>query len=726
VWIVTDRAATARAVADDIDQAVRYQKSSAWAHADAALKSARQRLGKGGPADLRARLEQVASDAEFVRRLEAIRISRAYNKGNFHAFEDANQAYEAAFRQVGLRAEEVPPAVAGERVRQSNIQGALMDALYDWSVVAGARDKWPLRVAETADPDPTGWRARALSPELLQSQQAVDALASDPAIDAQPVSLLLVAAEAVFRANLDPLPLLHRAHRSRPNDFWVLLALGDLMFRLEKYPEATRYYQAAQAVRPDSGIPHYSLGLSLIATNRQQEAIEEYQEALRLGGDSSYVRGSLAVAFSMRGRHEEACREFDAVIRKIPPLSKYFGVYAYSLMEVGRHKEAAWWAVEAASGEPALAVNDTTVHHVLLRARRWDVMLTAWRKGMEIDPDAALKEGNWRGFAELALFCGNTDEYRRGCREQLDRFGNVKDAVVCEGIARACLLAEPSEDVLRQATAMVDRMLASEQRQRTWRYPYFMLCKAMVELRAGRPDSALQIVMGPAAESLEPARSFVAALAHARLGQAQPALANLTAGVLAFDWSPHGADGREAWMYHVLRREAQGAVLKELRRFLAGAYEPRDDLERIAMTAECQFRELHAMRARLLKQVMGSSPELAVKLRRLGIIPAAMAGCGMGEDASTLNDAERERWRAQARQWMREELASAAAAGGAGEAGATATKLSAGWQAIPELACVRDPAGLSRLPTAEQQEWADLWEQVRTLAPVPPPPRPSR
>jgi len=164
---------------------------------------------------------------------------------------------------------------------------------------------------------------------------------------------------------------------------------------------------------------------------------------------------------------------------------------------------------------------------------------------------------------------------------------------------------------------------------------------------------------------------------------------------------------------------ARRAVLPQLSRFLAGKYEPQDDLERIAMTAECQFRELHAARAHLMAQVVGSTPELATKFRRHAVIPAALAGCGLGKDNPPLNDIQRERWRVQARDWVRAELA-AATDTSTEPARTTARNTLRLWLGAPELACVRDPAGLSKLQAAERQEWADTWEQARKLVPVPP------
>ena len=717
-WVAADRAATVQAVSGDLDEAVRNQWSALYAQADVALDRARRRLGTGGPADLRGRLERVAQDADLVRRLDAVRTTQAYNKGDAIPVGDADQGYEAVFRSLGVAAGETPAAAAGARVAQSAVRPALVDALYDWSACAkgDGRIRWMLDAAAAAEPDPTGWRARALGPDAFKSQEDVAALASDPAVDRQSVALLLVAAKAVTAARLDPLPLLFSAQRAHPKDFWVNVALGDQSYRADNFNEAIRYHQVALTIRPESSVAHFDLGLALVAAGRTAEAIDHYREALRRGGESGVVRANLASALAKVSRHAEACQEFEVALPLLPRVARYDGAYAYSLMGVGRDADAVRWAVRAASAEPWLAVGPTPPHSVLARAGRWDEILKGWRAWVDERPRSDLEP--WRGYAEFALFCGDSAEYARACREQLDRFGESTDPVVCEGLGRACLLADPPPDVLARATAMIDRTLVGERRERTWRYPYFQLCKAMAELRGGRPEPALAIIDGPAVGALEPARRIVAALAHARAGRGRQAQINLALGELAFDWSPSSAEGREAWMYHVLRREAERVAVPQLSSFLAGTYDPPDEMERLAMCGECQFREFHAARARLMANVVGMGPEIAAKFRVLAVVPAALAGCGLGKDNPAPTEPEREAWRKRALGWVRDELAVASAAA-ANPARGTSRIALASWLSNAELACVRDPDRLARLPAAERQEWADLWAQARTLVPPP-------
>ena len=84
---------------------------------------------------------------------------------------------------------------------------------------------------------------------------------------------------------------------------------------------------------------------------------------------------------------------------------------------------------------------------------------------------------------------------------------------------------------------------------------------------------------------------------------------------------------------------------------------------------------------------------------------AAKAGCGLGNDAGSLDDAERARWRARALEWSRELLAL--------EDSRVPWRLLAGWGRDPELAGVRDEERLAKLPEAEAAAWRAFWGEVK-------------
>jgi len=172
-------------------------------------------------------------------------------------------------------------------------------------------------------------------------------------------------------------------------------------------------------------------------------------------------------------------------------------------------------------------------------------------------------------------------------------------------------------------------------------------------------------------------------------------------------------------MYHILRREAEHTVLPNLPALLEGRSQPVDNVERLAMTPECEFRDLTALHARLWEDALAADRSLeASGGRARAVPPAVLAGCGRGTDATALPDADRARWRARAREWIGAELDVAAAPAKPGETGARQQQARAtlkAWSTRPDFAGVRDPKALEQLPAAERQEWTQLWQRVARL-----------
>jgi hypothetical protein len=96
---------------------------------------------------------------------------------------------------------------------------------------------------------------------------------------------------------------------------------------------------------------------------------------------------------------------------------------------------------------------------------------------------------------------------------------------------------------------------------------------------------------------------------------------------------------------------------------------------------------------------------------------AALAGGGQGDDAAGLGEPERAGLRKQARDWLRLDLAAWAKRVGAGTEAdrIQARKTLAPWRDGPELAGLRDPDSLEKLPPAERQECRALWQEVADL-----------
>src|SRR5262249_17904089 len=132
-----------------------------------------------------------------------------------------------------------------------------------------------------------------------------------------------------------------------------------------------------------------------------------------------------------------------------------------------------------------------------------------------------------------------------------------------------------------------------------------------------------------------------------------------------------------------------------------------------------QMKHLYASAARLYREAIAARPDLVASpgngLRYNAACAAALAGCGAGEDAAKLTDAERAGLRKQARDWLRADLDAWRRL--PDQARPAVAKTMQHWLRDPDFNGVRGPDALAKLPEAERKDWQELWADVAdTLA----------
>jgi serine/threonine-protein kinase len=144
----------------------------------------------------------------------------------------------------------------------------------------------------------------------------------------------------------------------------------------------------------------------------------------------------------------------------------------------------------------------------------------------------------------------------------LKRFGGTGDPHVAERTGRACLLLPATEEELRTASALIERALAADRSKLefSWAPSFFRFAEGLLAYRQGRFDESSAIMKGGASAVLGPAPGLVLAMNQFRLGRKEEARTTLEKALKAFDWKPAKADSREAWICHILRREADGLI----------------------------------------------------------------------------------------------------------------------------------------------------------------------
>jgi serine/threonine-protein kinase len=610
-----EAAAVAYAEAD-LSESERLRDRGEFKTSAAVLRRARDRLGEFVPPELRDRLQAAFDSLELVTRLDAIRLVRcALVDGHFDRLR-SDREYDEAFRSAGLRPFQESSQVVSDRINESPARAALVAALDDWAVCAAhkLRRDWLLAVARLADPDP--WRDRVRDPRVYWDLEHLKELTRTAPLEGQSVQLLVALGERLHSA--DPkaaLPFLRQVQQAYPDDFFANFWVG----HAEEPVAAVGYCRVAQAVRPNAVVANRNLADSLLRLSQTEEAIPYLRRVVALDPADSQCRSVLAKSSAkIAWDHSELARELQKQQRWAEAITHYRAAAALSpdwasthydlgmalnspgqqdeaieqlrqtlaldprypaaranlvriLIDRNRADEAIAELRQAVALEPRDQKARAELRGALSRLGRWPQARAAWREELDADPP---EHDAWFGYAELCLFLGDENEFRRARRDLLARFGAATDPAIAERTGRACLLLPAPADELQQAAALAQRAVAARRLGPDWAYPYYLFAKGLADYRRGRYDDAIAVMKGEAAKAgyLGPSQRLILAMALHRKDQKDQARQTLAAAVGSFDWSVDKADRLESWIAHVLRREAEALILPDFPARLNGSH----------------------------------------------------------------------------------------------------------------------------------------------------------
>jgi eukaryotic-like serine/threonine-protein kinase len=715
--VQAERAATERAAEQDLRGMVARLQASSWPEARSALERARGRLGDRESTDLRRLLDQGDRNLVLAARLEEIRLTSV----QFIVFEfvsaSPDEQYKDAFRGAGLGQTDEDPEVVAARIRTSDIRNALVAALDHWSSCNQGnpeRHNWILEVARRADPDPTGWRDRARDPNLRADQAALVELIRTASVADQSTSLLLARYNQLKHDSKERLPFLKRIQKAHPADFWANIALAERLATSEQNPaEAIRYYQASLSIRPRTAYCHFRLGTALSSAGRLEEAAEQFREAVDIEPTFVVSQSHLAIELVKLGRDEEAIVQLQAGIRSNSNDPFLRALLGNRFKAQNRFAEAITLYRQALALDPqslgALSGLRTTLHQM----GRGEEARVVWQKALEANLPGF---SDWYGYAEFCLFLGQEEEYRRARQALLGRFGSTTNPHTAASVAWACLLLPAAGEELRQSAALAGRVVAVEQSQYKDSYPRFRMVQGLAEYRQGRLDQAISMLRPDAAGKDSPAARLVLAMALHRNGKSAEARKSLADAVLAHDGTANATTDPEEWSSQILRSQAAAMILPHLPAFLDGKYQPQDKNERLMLLGVCQLTTRPLALARLYADAFAADTSLmedrTAGHRYRATCAAALAGCGRGTDATGLSEDERRRWRDQARLWLWADLTAWSKSLDNPPPRPRVLQVLTRWRTDPDLAGLREPAELDKLPADERKDCLAFWDEV--------------
>jgi len=556
-WFVSANAERSRVVDGDLREATALEEAGSWSQARTAMLRARIELGNHGPQSLRGRLKTQERDLALVANLDQLQQNYSHSdRGNLnieHSFRD----FADALRDAGLGSLDDDPASVALRIRQSPVRIPLLNALY--FELERTPTPWHLAVARKADPDPTGWRDRALDPAVWNQPAELKHLLDTVKIDEQPATLLLAVSVRCAVWGDKPGSFLKKLQAQHPDDFWTNLELGQFYAGQNQLADAIRYLQAAVSIRPAAAIAEDNLALALVRSGKLQEGIEHCRNEIRLDPTHAVAHNNLSVFLSNSGNHTGAIEEAKRAVALEPNDATFHmilaGCYranrqkADALVEYERafaiapQKEGTLEGLNACLDQPLSAEQ---------RRAKWETLLDANPPQYQA----------WDGYAEFCLFLDQPDKYRMARTGLLKQFGNATDPLTAQLAARACLLLPGSEEETRKAISLIDRAMSAEPSSMDLPgyLPYFNVAKALADYRQGKYQSAVDRLQGSNASVLATMRQLILAMACYRLGDTSEADGLLNQAVRSMDWNKTKATDADAWIRHILRHETEGLL----------------------------------------------------------------------------------------------------------------------------------------------------------------------
>jgi eukaryotic-like serine/threonine-protein kinase len=708
------------------------------------------------------RVNREHRDQDFVARLDAIRLNRtAVVDGSFETPANtrfnkahADQAYEAAFREVGIADTRDDPGVVAARLETSNIRGPLAAAVDDWAACAADpnRQNWLLEVVHRAGLDPTGLRHRLRDPAVRGDPAALTELAERALKEKCSARFLVLLGERLRDAGSDAVPFLTQVQQEYPDDFWINFLLGETLYR-HNPGEAIRYYQAALALRPNAAVVYNNLGRALAYGGRYDEAIVRLRQALAIDPAYAHAHSNLGLALRARGRQAEALPHFEQAVRFGPQHAATHTNLGVGLVDVGRLDEAAEHFREALRLDPRQDLAHTGLGSVMEHKGLLDESYNHYQAALRIQPNSAPHHTNLGKILANRAGVGMArvpppEEIRSAVDEAVRHFREAlrldpKHAPAHASLGGALLALGqfeeaigPCEEALRldpgDASAHNSLAKALVETGRTAEaIDHF---RQATELKPGHAQFRcnLALALGNNGQIEEAIESYRQALrvdpnlaeAHGALGMTLVVTGSFEEAREAIRYClnllPPGDPRRPVLIQQVRRCER----CLELQERLPAVVEGKEKLEGVRECLEfaevCRYTNHHATATRLFAEVFATTPRLAEDLRSsrryFAACSAVLAGCGRGEDAVKWDDAERARWREQARDWLQADLTLAAEmADGTDSDRVLVRKTMAHWLANDTLASVRGKGALAGLPGEESRRWGKLWSDADAL-----------
>jgi serine/threonine-protein kinase len=436
--------------------------------------------------------------------------------------------------------------------------------------------------------------------------------------------------------------------------------------------DAEGLLRRAQEQHPGDFWVNFDLGLALAAGQKPAEAVGYYRAALAVRPGTPAVHNNLGNALYNQGKLEEAVGEY----RRAIALDSKFAVarnnLGTALFKQGRRQEAVAEFRRAIALDPKFAGPHFNLGNALYAQGRREAAAAEYRQAIALD---SLRASPHINLGNVLRDLGKLDEAIAAYRRAI-------------ALDPKAALPHFNLGIALNAQGKLDEAITSY--------------RQALRLQEDYPEAHCNL-----GQLLQ------------RQGQLAEALAELKRG--------HELGSRlgTGWMYPSAEWVRQCQRLLDLEErlpaILKGEAQPASAAECLSLARLCAQKKRYAEAARFAAYAFAAEAKLADDLqaghRYHAACCAARAAAGQGASTAKLDAEGRGRWRQQALDWLRADLAAwgKVVNEGSPPGRAAAEKMLRHWQQDSDLASVRDPASLFRLPREERAAWERLWADVADL-----------
>jgi tetratricopeptide (TPR) repeat protein len=432
-------------------------------------------------------------------------------------------------------------------------------------------------------------------------------------------------------------------------------------------------FRKALELDPKLAQAHYNLGNALYAKGQLDEAMAEYRQAIALDPQLSPAHHNLGSAMRAKGQLDGAVAEYRKAIALDPKYVSAHTNLGTALLDTGQVDEAMAEYRQAIALDPKYVSAHTNLGITLREKGQLDEAIVECRQAIALDPKN-VSAHNSLGTALLDT-------------------GQVDEAI-----------AE-----YRQTIALDPREYKA----------HYNLGRSLRE--KGQLDEAIAEYRQTIA--IQPKY----AEAHCNLGLILLQQERLAEAVASLRRGHELGSKQPGWDYPSLLWVRTAEQLVELETKLPGVLQgkaaPAKVSDTIRLAGMCQQPlKRFAASARLYANAFAAEPKLADDLQQQhrynAACSAALAAAGQGKDARLLPDKVVTMFRRWTLDWLRADLTAFAKLAGQNNPAvkqAIQQRL-AHWRQDPDLASLRDPQALDRLPDDERAAWQALWRDVDELA----------